>query len=129
MTQVATTSSQPAYSTVFKDELWRHNGYCRTTMSVTKLANMRIGSVLQANGSYLLDAEAGSALTETLYIIADEAVYKVADGATVTIAVVYRGPVAVAAGNLHYGDAIDSASRTIVETRLKEQGFHLLKAV
>lgn len=129
MTLVANTANTPRFSHLVKKEFWSDMGYCRESLTITKLANMRIGSVLQANGSYLLDAEAGSALTETLYVIADEAIYSVADSATVTVGCLVRGPVAIADGALHFGDTFDSTSRGYVTDKLKAQGFQLLTAV
>lgn len=126
MTLVANSANTPRYSHVFKKELWPEVGYCRESLTLTKLANMRVGSVLQSNGTYLLDAEAGSAITETLYVIADEAIYGVADGATVTVGCVVKGPVSIAVDNLHFGDTFDGTSLGYVHDKLEAQGFQLL---
>lgn len=129
MTTVASTLDQPSFTTVVKHEYGSDMGYCRKLISVTKVAGMRIGTVLGSDGVALTDAEANSLPTEELSIIVDEKIYRMATSDVANVAVIYRGPVAVSQGALHTVAAFDTASRDFMRAKLVAQGFQLLPTV
>ena len=128
MTKIATRSVKP--SAVIGFELFPEYGYCRGRDTVTVVAGMDIGSVVQlSGGKYVgVNAAAVAALNADVRIIIDPEITSLAAGDQ-TVTTLKVGPAGVARGGLKFLDTLTTAQINTVAAALEAKNIRVLATV
>ncbi len=123
MTIIATELQRP--SSVVAHEYEPAMGYCREVVSVTVVAGMKFGAVLDNAGALVTAANVANAS----YVLIDERVKDLAAG-TYQLLVLARGPVMLKDLGLSYAADVDTtAEKAAVATALAAKGMLVVKAI
>lgn len=125
MTKIATRSVKPSAVLVY--ELFPEYGFCRSSDTVTVVAGMDIGSVVQlSGGKYVgVNAAAVATLNADVRVIIDPNITSLATGDQ-TVVTWKVGPAAISRGGLKFLDTLTTGQINTVAAALDAKGIRVL---